>query len=131
MRSMIRNFVLAPAIIAAAAFTATTAMASTTVKVPFSFTAAGKTCPAGIYSVQQDLSHSLVTLKSYDASHSFSWTLNPGDPNPTDTGVTLKFDEFGESHVLQSVRFGSLITPRLDKKVNPDERAATRIVQGQ
>ena len=115
MGSTLRNFVLAPAVIAAAALATNTAMAET-VKVPFKFTVAGKDFPAGYYSVKREFSLGMVTLRSNATSQSFIWILAPGDPAPTDTAVVLRFDQLGQDHVLQSVQFGPLITSRLDKK---------------
>jgi hypothetical protein len=132
MGSILRNFVLAPAVMAAAALATNTAMAETTLKVPFSFTVAGKNCPAGLYSVQWESTHSnLVTLKSKEASQSFTWLIAPGDPAPGDTAVVLRFDELGDMHALRSVQYGSRITSRLDKKINQAEHVKTRIVSGQ
>ena len=115
MGSTLRNFVLAPAVMAAAALATNTAMAET-VKVPFNFTFDGKDFPAGYYSVKREMSENMVTLRSNATSQSFTWIIAPGDPAPTDTAVTLRFDELGQDHVLQSVQFGPLITSRLDKK---------------
>jgi hypothetical protein len=115
MGSTLRNFVLAPVVLAAAALATNTAMAET-VKVPFNFTFDGKDFPAGYYSVKREMSQNMVTLRSNATSQSFTWIIAPGDPAPTDTAVTLRFDELGQDHVLQSVQFGPLITRRLDKK---------------
>ena len=123
MGSILRTFVLAPAAMAAAALATNTAMAET-LKVPFTFTVDGKEFPAGLYSVQRQSSHNLVTLTSRDASQSFTWGVAPGDPAPTDTAVTLRFSE---AHALRSVQYGPLITPRLDK----GHAQPTRIVTGQ
>ena len=115
MRSILRNFVLAPAVMAAAALATNTAMAET-VKVPFNFTVAGKNLPAGYYWVRREVSQNIVTLRSYETPQSFTWVLTPGDPAPTDTAVVLRFDVLGEAHALRSVQYGPLITLRLDKK---------------
>jgi hypothetical protein len=115
MGSTLRNFVLAPAVLAAAALATNTAMAET-VKVPFNFTFDGKDLPAGYYSVKREMSQNMVTLRSNATSQSFTWIIAPGNPAPTDTAVTLRFDKLGQDHVLQSVQFGPLITSRLDKK---------------
>jgi hypothetical protein len=125
MGSILRNFVVAPAAMAAAALATNTAMAET-LKVPFTFTVNGKNFPAGIYLVKRQNSQNLVTLISKDASQSFTWVAAPGDPGPTDTAVTLRFSELGERHALRSVQYGPLITPRLDKGAMPK-----RIVTGQ
>jgi hypothetical protein len=115
MRSTLRNFVLAPVVMAAAALAANTAMAET-VKVPFNFTFEGKDFPAGYYSVKREMSQNMVTLRSSATSQSFTWVIAPGDPAPTDTAVVLRFDRLGQDHMLQSVQFGPLVTSRLDKK---------------
>ena len=132
MGSILRNFVLAPAVMAAAALATNTAMAEATLKVPFSFTVAGKNCPAGLYSVHWESSHTnLVTLISKDASQSFTWVVSPGDPAPGDTAVVLRFDEIGDMHALRSVQYGPRITSRLDKNINQTGHVKTRIVPGQ
>ncbi len=130
MGSMLRNIVLAPVVMAAAALATNTASAETRLNVPFSFTVNGKDCPAGVYTVDRDTHGSLVTLKSQDARNTFRWGLGPGDPDPMAKGVVLKFDEIGESHILQSVQYGPLVTSRLDKKPKPSEHAHTRTVPG-
>jgi hypothetical protein len=130
MHSILRNFVLAPAVMAAAALATNAAMAET-VKVPFNFTVAGKDFPAGYYSVKREFCQGMVTLRNSATSQSFTSIIAPGAPAPTDTAVTLRFDELGQDHVLQSVQFGPLITPKLDKKAKQTEHALTRIVPGQ
>ena len=128
MRSILRNFVLAPAVMAPAVLATNTAMAET-VKVPFNFTFDGKDLPAGYYSVKRDISQNMVTLRSNATSQSFTWIIAPGNPAPTDTAVTLRFDILGQDHVLQSVQFGTLITFRLDKKTK--QTMIARNVPGQ
>ena len=128
MGSTLRNFVLAPAVMAAAALATNTAMAET-VKVPFNFTVAGKDMPAGYYSVQRELSRNMVTLRSSETSQSFTWIIAPGNPDPTNTAVVLRFDELGQDHALQSVQYGPLITCRLDKKSK--QTTLARAVPGQ
>ena len=131
MRSILHNLILAPVVMAAAALVTTSAMAEATVNVPFSFTVAGKYCPAGPYLVQRDLAHNFVTLKSKNAPLGFNWLIGPGNPGPTDTKVTLRFDDWGANHALQSVQYGSLITSKLDKGASGREHNPVRIVQGQ
>jgi hypothetical protein len=130
MGSIFRNFVLAPAVMAAAALATNTATAEI-LKVPFSFTVNGKNCPAGVYSVQREVSHNLVTLTSRETSQTFTWVVAPGDPAPTDSAVILRFNELGDTHALRSVQYGPLITSRLDKNTKQTEHMPTRIVQGQ
>ena len=129
MRSILGKLFLAPVVLAAAAFTATTAKADATVKVPFNFTVAGKNCPAGYYTVKQDLVHNMVTLQSKNAPRTFSWFLNPADDVAPSSKVTLRFNELGESHSLQLVQYGSRVTSRLDKKNRHSEHI--QVVQGQ
>lgn len=129
MQFKLRNFVLAAAAVAAIATTG--AMAETTLKVPFSFTAAGKTCPAGTYIVERSTVGTIVTLKSMDAPRTFSWMVTPGDPQPTDRRVILNFDQVGQDHVLHSVQYGPMVTSTLDKNLDRLERRPMRIVGGQ
>ncbi len=116
MRSILGKLILAPAILAAAALTANSAMAESNVKVPFSFTAAGKVWPAGEYSIQKDMLAGTVTLKSEVSSESLTCLLGPGDPNPTDNKITLKFDNIGGTHALRTVQYGPQITSQLDRQ---------------
>jgi hypothetical protein len=130
MRSMIRNLILAPVVLAAAALTTNTAMAATNLKVPFSFTVDGQNWPAGMYTVEQDVSSNLVTLRSQDGTKSFSGIIGPGEPAPTDVRIALKFDEVGSTHVLRAVQYRSQITSRLDKNTKQTMYAPTRLSQG-
>lgn len=130
MRSILSKLVLAPVVLAAAALAANTAMAEARVNVPFNFTVAGKICPAGSYSIIEDSSRSMVTLRSVDASRSFSWLLRAGEPSPTDTNVTLRFDQQAKGYALQSVQYRALITPKLDKSQR-NEHKPVRIIEGQ
>jgi hypothetical protein len=117
---------------AAAALATNTAMAAEArVNVPFNFTAAGKQCPAGAYTIVEDSFRGMVTLKSADASRTFSWLLRAGEPAPTDTHVTLRFDEQGQSYALRSVQYHALITSRLDKSGKHSEHTPVRVVEGQ
>ena len=120
MRSILQNVILASAIVSTALAT-NSAMAATKVNVPFNFTAAGKTLPAGSYLVRQDSTGSFVTLESVDSSESLTWLLTPGQPEPTERKVVLRFDDKGNIHTLQSIQFGSMITQRLDKAINKKE----------
>ena len=130
MRSILRKLILVPAVMAAATLATTSAMAEARVKVPFSFTVDGKNCPAGQYTVDRDARSNLVTLKGRDASQTFTWLLNPGDPGPKDANVVLRFGADGQKHTLQSIQYESLITRRLDK-TNSAEHAYGRNSQGQ
>jgi len=129
MRSILQNVILASAI-ASTTLTANSAMAASTVNVPFNFTAAGKALPAGKYLVKHDSTGSFVTLESVDASQSFTWLLCPGEAQPTDRKVVLRFDDAANTHVLQSVQFGPMITQRLDK-AESKKLASAQSSQGQ
>lgn len=116
MRSILSKLVLAPVILAAAALASNTAMAESTVNVPFSFKAAGKVWPAGLYTVQKGDFGNMVTLISKESSLSFTSLIGPGEPDPNESKVTLKFDEIGAGHALRSIQYGPQITSRLDKR---------------
>ena len=131
MKNILRTLVLAPVVLAAAAFASTSAMAESTLKVPFNFTVNGQICPAGVYSVERDFSGDLVTLKSHASTQSFRWSLRPGEPAPTDTRVVLMFDQIGDGHALRSVQYKWLITPRIDKKDIHTEQIPVGITAGQ
>jgi hypothetical protein len=127
MKINVRSLVLASAVLATAAVTVPTAMAATTLDVPFAFTVGNETCPAGHYLVERDSNGNAVKL--IGATTSFTWGVHPGDPAPTDTRVVLKFDDDGSAHALSAIQYGSLTTSRLDKKWNP-EAHSTEIVLG-
>ncbi len=131
MKFSVRNIVIASVVMAAAAVTAVSASAETHLNVPFSFTVAGKVCPAGVYLVNKDLNTRLVTLTSKNTPETFRWLVNPGSPAPNDSRVTLRFDEVGDSYTLKSVQYGALITSNLDKKSKTNENVSVRIIQGQ
>jgi hypothetical protein len=122
--------VLAAIVITAGALATHTAAAETTLKVPFSFTVAGQSMPAGVYSVSKDAVHNMVILKSMDASKTFFAVLVPGDPAPNDTHVALKFDQSGNGHTLKSIQYGGRITPSLEQATRERGYDPTRLSQG-
>jgi hypothetical protein len=126
MRFTLRSSILTPMLLAAAVFTATSAMAETHVNVPFNFKADGKSFPAGSYTVNS--AGDFVKLDG--VSQSLTWVIHPGDPAPTDKRVILKFDQAGSDHVLRSIQYGNMTTSRLDKKVK-DAGATALSVEGQ
>ena|ERR1700761_8386978 len=128
MRITLRSIVLTLAVLATAAFTTKTASAASNVRVPFNFNVNGKTLPAGTYSVQRDLGSSFVKLTSADSKFVGEWILQSGDANPTDTAVTLRFDEGDGTYALRSIQYNAGITGRLDK--NMSEVRAIHIVHG-
>ena len=129
MKSILK-FVLAPAVMVAAALATTSAMAETTVRIPFNFTASGQVCQAGLYTIQHDDGSAFVTLTRKGTSQAFTWTVGPGEPGPTDWKVALKVDTIGSGHVLQSVQYGTMITSRLDKKTLMNERESRPLTGG-
>jgi hypothetical protein len=130
MRTNLLSVVLAPAILAAAAFTAQPAMAeSHVVNVPFNFTVAGKICPAGNYTVHSDNYLNSVYLAGQNRS--FVWLLVPGDAAIRDHRVTLTFDVYGQDHLLRTVKYGTMVTPQLDKQHKETIPAAQQISVGQ
>ena len=129
MRFAAFKSVLAAIVLTTAALSTHAAKAETTLNVPFSFTVSGQSMPAGAYTVQQDVFHNRVILRSRDSSKSFSYSLRPGDADSNEVHVTLRFASSGNSHVLQSIQFGSRMTSRLDERPAPVTYAA-RLSQG-
>jgi hypothetical protein len=131
MRITLRSLVLAPVVLVAVAFTANSAMAESTVTVPFNFSVKGKACPAGQYTVQADKWGNSVKLEG--ASRSFTLLIHPGDPAPTDKRVILQFDQVGTRRFLRTVQYRDQITSRLDKRSRELESASMSVqtVQGQ
>ncbi len=129
MTSILRKIVLAPVALAVAALSVNTARAESRVVVPFTFTVAGKVCPAGNYSIDRDPNHSLVTLRNVKSGQSFSWILSAGASDNSSSSVRLRFDEVGADHALQSVQYGQQTTSNLDNSTHAD-RMAARSSQG-
>jgi hypothetical protein len=131
MRSLFHKLILASAVVAAAALTTNAAMAATTVKVPFSFTVAGKLLPAGNYLVKHDSTGNFVILENRESRQSFTWVLGPGEPQPDGQKIVLKFDAADQTHALESIQYGSMTTARLDSKHKSlsSEQASARASQ--
>ena len=130
MRINLPKFFLASAVMAAAALTTNTAMAEKHLKVPFDFTVAGKTWPAGMYQVEKEPSSSLVTLKSVDAKKSITFVARPGDAAPNDHRVILKFDNIGDTRALRTLQYESFTSPQFDKEKKHAEFGTGRLSQG-
>jgi hypothetical protein len=130
MRSKFSTLVLASAALAAVALATIPAVAetSTTLNVPFSFTVNGQSLPAGTYSVQRDIPGNFLTLKGRDASQRFAWPALPGATRSD--RVILTFDGQGQTHVLQSVQFGPLVTSRIGKKNRKTEDMSPQDMPG-
>jgi hypothetical protein len=89
----------------------------------------GKTLPAGEYSIVRDDTQHFVSLVSSDSSQRFIWVVTP---SATETDrVALKFNPQGDTHVLESVQFGPLITSRLDRKSRKTEDVSPQYAPGQ
>jgi hypothetical protein len=131
MRITLRNTILVPAVLAIASFAAVSAHAATSLKVPFTFQAAGKNLPAGNYEVSKDASRQVVTLRNVADGRSFTWVAGPGAPAVKSSTATLRFNEIGGSHELRSVQYGSLITSRLDQHTKHNEHVPVETVTGQ
>ncbi|MGA9588003.1 MAG: hypothetical protein WBQ95_21915 [Terracidiphilus sp.] len=129
MRTILSRYILSSAVIALAALATTSAKAETTLNVPFSFTFAGKTCPAGHYSVRHDLTSNFVILRNEDSSQTYTWILTTGAPESSRYKIAMQFDSIGETHALRSIQMGSMITPQLDNA--SAERATARHPEGQ
>ncbi len=129
MRFMTFKSVLAAVVITTGALGTHGVKAETPLNVPFSFTVAGQTMPAGIYTVQNDNLHNVVVFRNQAATKSFTYALRPGDPAPTESHVTLKFESAGDSHILRSIRVGSKETSRLDSSA-PTAFDPARLSQG-
>ena len=127
MRSKLHTVLASAALMAAAVLATNVAMAETTLKVPFSFTVAGKTCPAGHYTVKENAIGSYVTLTNEDSSRVFTWVLGPGTPDLTGNHVVLQFDVSGQTHLLRSVQVGAMTTSRLDKNVRNSEYVSVEL----
>ena len=130
MKSILRNLILATTAFAVVVLTAHSAMASATLKVPFSFTVNGKICPAGTYALDRDNITHMVHMRSVDSYESFNWVLGPGSPDPTDTKIALKFDNEGETHALKFVQYGSEITSELSKGGKHSRESRSRVGEG-
>jgi hypothetical protein len=127
MRSLVRNFLLAPVLMATAALMTHTATAQR-VQVPFNFSAAGKLLPAGPYLVQKNAQSGIVMLRSINAPIALIWAISPGDPAPTDSRILLTFDVLGDNYLLRSVQYKNLITARLDKPGKRMEYASLKVL---
>ena len=124
MRSKLYTVLASAALIAAAAFATNSAMAETTLTVPFSFMVAGQKCPAGHYTVKENPIGTFVTMTNQDSSRVFTWILLPNTPDFKSDAVVLKFDVSGQTHLLRSVAVGSMKTDRLDKNIGSEYRQA-------
>ena len=128
MRSKFSIFVLASTALAATLATLpAVAETSTTLNVPFSFTIGGKILPAGEYSVARD--RNFVRLQCKDGSQRFTWIAVPAAAE--ENKVVLKFDPQGQTHALQSIQYGPLVTSTVDRKSKKAEEVSPQYTPGQ
>jgi hypothetical protein len=113
MRSIIRIFVLAAALVSTAAAFARDRVG---VNVPFSFETRGKICPAGSYEVEYDPDFYALKLSSKtDRKIINIWIAFPADFGPNASELSLRFDHGADgTRVLRSIRFEKWATPLLD-----------------
>ena len=130
MRSTLCKFFLVPAIAVAAALVGHPAQAQT-VNVPFSFTALGQSFPAGTYIIHENKDENYVTLRLKNGGKSICRVVGPGDPDLTDNRVVLHFRTDGDSHVLDTIQFGPMITAHLAPGNRHNRELAARLVIGQ
>ena len=112
------------------AFMSKTTNAQAKVTVPFAFKMGGINYPAGTYFIKRVPLSRFVLLENKDGRQIESWGLGSGDPAPTDTRVGLIFDEDGSGYLLRSVRYGALITSRLDGYTRSNEQGNSDITKG-
>ena len=131
MRINLHSLVLAPAVLAAAAFIALPASAASIyrVHVPFDFVASGTTLPAGDYVVRPNPLGSNVQLLG--KSSAMFLLLGPGTSDPRDARTILTFDKIGQNHLLRTVQAGGMITNRLDQKYGKSLAAEEQITGGE
>jgi hypothetical protein len=129
MRITVRTQVLALALLALAALAPIAVKAQSRLDVPFNFVVAGKVLPAGTYSMTENRAIGLVSLTG--EGREISWMAN--GIGPASATASLTFDHEGDTYFLRTMRFGRLITPRLDSKVRVRETIAgpTVAVEGQ
>jgi hypothetical protein len=128
MRFKFSTFVLASTALAAALATLpAVAETSATLNVPFSFTVGGKLLPAGEYSVARD--RNFVRLQGKDGSQRFTWIAAPAATE--EHKVILTFDPQGQTHALQSIQYGPLVTSTSDRKSRKAQEITPQYMPGQ
>jgi len=130
MKNIIRTAILASAVVATVALASTSAMAAT-LKVPFTFMVGGKQCPAGTYTVQRGINSGVVTISDENGTRNFTWVLRPGDPAPGDKAVVMRFGAEGQTHVLETVQYGSQVAKAWGGKSTRTEHPTISISAGE
>jgi len=80
---------IAKSILLLSAFALSGFAETVTINVPFEFSAAGKTLPAGEYRFQEDSPGVMVITGSAPGSSMVTLTRGSGDPTPTKAGLTF------------------------------------------
>jgi hypothetical protein len=101
--------------------------------VPFAFTVADQTFPAGVYRFSVDLDHMLVVIREERGLGIWLARLVPGDSSrplrDTEKGL-LRFYKYGDRHVLNGIwRAGSAQGNAVTPSRLPRELAKTRSVR--
>jgi hypothetical protein len=130
MRLSLHSLVLTPVLLAAAVVTPQHASAAV-LHVPFAFTVSGQSLPAGDYSVVPALGGDTVVLYSASQRKTFSWLLAPGEPNPGDRGVIMRFDNTDSGYALRSIQYHAAITRQLDKKSHQNDDRPVHVIRGE
>ena len=130
MRYIPRLLVLAPVLLAALAFMPQQASAAV-LHVPFDFAVSGRVLPAGNYSVNRDSKGTFVVLTTPDGKRSFNWLIGPGDPDPNQQGIKLRFDSTKSGYALRSIQYSSMITRQLDKNLRGSEDRPVHVIRGE
>lgn len=109
MRTIFRKSLLISCLLSIIAHTGL-ASAETMLRVPFTFLVGRTFCSAGLYSVDRTMTRGeFVHLQGATSTCQVVGTLGPGDPEPTDNRVVLRFRVIGNEHLLESIQFGPMI----------------------
>jgi len=127
MRITVRTQILALALLAVAAVAPMTVKAQSRLDVPFNFVVAGKTLPAGTYSITENKAIGLVSLRG--EGREITWMATGSGPSCLTANLT--FDHEGSTYYLRTMQYGRLITPRLDGKVRETIPGPVVAVEGQ
>src|ERR1700734_3567820 len=126
MRITVHSKILAAAVLALAALATQSAMAQARLNVPFKFIAAGKSFPAGTYTVMGDRAIGAVVLHGDNGT--LTKLANPSGNAKDNQMVSLKFDHVGRTYYLRTMQMGQLVTARLDLRIKetiPEPEVAT------
>ncbi len=127
----LRTFVLTPVLAAAAAFTAHSASAEVTFKVPFAFTAADRALPAGEYRLTHDDQMNTVTLVNPENKNVAQWFVGPRDLAHKSTGAQMSFDPLSNGFALRSIQYHGSVTARLDKHLRGSDDRRVHVIRGE